>query len=360
MASAHLLLRVLRHSPGAAAAVVMLGLVACQIQASPSASTQLPAAATTNQHESARVRFGLLPSMATSAVYAGVESGAYAEAGVAVDVTSMADSVQVIVALATGQLDMGQSGMGAAALNAFNRGADLKAIASANQDPPGHGSVTPIVVRTDLYDSGAIRSASQLKGRRLASSARGTIGEYSLGKFLQQGGLTIADLDIVSVPGPEQIVGFANKTIEAAAPLQPLAAQAVRQGVVRILSDDYQPNAQLGLIVVNARWAETHPDTVVRFLGAYLKTIRRLSDGRVKNDQQALAAIEKYVKIPSDVVALAPDPYWPVDGKINRQSLEDEQAFFLKGKSVDFSQPISIDDMIDESYLAEALRRVEP
>jgi NitT/TauT family transport system substrate-binding protein len=277
-----------------------------------------------------------------------------------VDLTSMTDSVQVVVALATGRLDMGQSGMGAGALNAFHRRAELEAVASANQDPPGHGSVTPILVRTDLYDSGAIRSASQLRGRRFASTARGTIGEYSVGRFLQQGGLTMADLNLVAVPGIEWMAGFANQAIDVAAPLQPQSALAVQRGVARVLSDDYQPNAQLGLIVVNTTWAQSHRDTITRFLSGYVKTVRRLSDGKLRTDQPALAAIEKYVKIEPDVVRLAPDPYWPKDGKINRQSLEDEQSFFLHGGSLDFTDPISIDGIIDESYLADALQHIAP
>jgi NitT/TauT family transport system substrate-binding protein len=349
---------VLRYLGFAPAVVLALTLAACQVQSPAAGPTVAADKGSVARQPLGTVRFGMLPSIATSPVYVGVESGAYADAGLDVNVTSMADSVQVIVALATGQLDIGQSAMGVGALNAFSRGADLKAVASANQDPPGHGSVTPILVRTDLYDSGAVRAASQLKGRRMASSARGTIGEYSVGKFLEQAGLTLEDLDVVSVPGPEQIVAFANKAIDLAAPLQPLAAQAVQKGVVRVLSDDYQPNAQLGLIIVNTRWADSHPNSVVQFLTAYVKTVRRLSDGKVKNDQQALTAIEKYTHTPPEIVQLAPDPYWPTDGRINRQSLAEEQTFFLTHRSVDFSTPISVDDIIDESYLSEALLRL--
>jgi NitT/TauT family transport system substrate-binding protein len=349
---------VLRYLGFAPAVVLALTLAACHVQSPAAGPTVAADKGSVARQPLGTVRFGMLPSIATSPVYVGVESGAYADAGLDVNVTSMADSVQVIVALATGQLDIGQSAMGVGALNAFGRGVDLKAVASANQDPPGHGSITPILVRADLYDSGAIRGASQLKGRRFASSARGTIGEYSVGKFLQQAGLTMDDLDVVSVSGPEQIVAFADKAIDVAAPLQPLAAQAVQKGLVRVLSDDYQPNAQLGLIVVNTRWAQAHPDSVVQFLVAYLKTVRRLSDGQVKNDQQALDAIGKYVNTPPDVVKLAPDPYWPKDGRINRSSLAEEQAFFLEHRSLDFSTPISIDDMIDESYLTNALLRL--
>ena len=335
-----------------AALMLVLGLIACQ---SPTA----PVPTATPRPSPAKVRFGLLPSIATAPVYVGVESGAYAAEGLDVDVTPMADGVQVIVSIATGQLDMGQSAMGAATLNVFNRGTDVIAIASANQDPPAHGSVTPILVRTDLYDSGQIRGPEQLRGRRVGSTAPGTIGEYSLGKYLQQGGLTLNDVEMVNVPRGGSIPAFANRAIDVAVPLEPAATEVVRSGVARVLADNYQPDAQLGLIIVNTRWAESHPDVVVNFLTGFVKSIRRLSDGHVKTDQAALAAIEKFVNIGPDSVRLAPDPYWPKDGKINRQSLEEEQAFFLANKGVDFARPIPIDRLVDERYLAAALQRVD-
>jgi len=47
----------------------------------------------------------------------------------------------------------------------------------------GHGSFTPLIARTDLYDSGALRTPVQLKGRKVAITGAGTVIEYGLGKI---------------------------------------------------------------------------------------------------------------------------------------------------------------------------------
>ena len=47
------------------------------------------------------------------------------------------------------------------------------------------------------------------------------------------------------------------------------------------------------------------------------------------------------------VVQLAPDPVWPKDGKINVQSIEDQQAYFFTTKALNYSQPLDINKFID-------------
>jgi hypothetical protein len=45
---------------------------------------------------------------------------------------------------------------------------------------------------------------------------------------------------------------------------------------------------------------------------------------------------------PLEVIRLAPDPYWPKDGRVNLESLCDEQTFFLGNRSVDYGQPMDL------------------
>ena len=65
---------------------------------------------------------------------------------------------------------------------------------------------------------------------------------------------------------------------------------------------------------------QQHPEAVTTFLEVYLQAIRRLADGKIKQDEKALAIIEKWTKASPDIVRSIPDPTWPKDGKINIKS----------------------------------------
>jgi NitT/TauT family transport system substrate-binding protein len=332
-------------------------IAATSASANPAVSGSASASAAAKP-ASTPVRVGLLPSVAAAPIYTNLETGAFAASGLEVNITPFTDTVQIMVSIAGGQLDMGQVTLGAAALNAFARGTDLKIAASANQDPPEHGAIAPLLVRTDLVDSGQVKSAKDLKGRKLAINGKGTILEYTAGKIMLDNGLKPSDVEIVILPLPDQVTALGNKAIDAALTLQPLATQAVQKGVAKILTDTVTPNAQLGTITLNTKWAEGHKDALTNFLGNHVKMIRRLADGGIKKDEAALAAVQKWTKTEPNVVRATPDPYWPKDGRVNRKSMEDVQRYFLDQKATNYTEPIPIDRMVDESYLDEALKKL--
>jgi NitT/TauT family transport system substrate-binding protein len=345
-------------APASAAAAASTPASAKPAASAPASATAAASAAAAAKPGLTQVRLGLLPSVASAPIYTNLESGAFASSGLDVSITPFTDTVQIMVSIAGGQLEMGQITLGVGALNAMARGTDLKLVASANQDPAEHGALTPLLIRTDLIDSGQVKSVKDLKGRKLAINGKGTILEYTIGKLMLGAGLQPSDVDVVVLPLPDQVTALGNKAIDASLTLQPLATQAVQKGVAKVLTDTVTPNAQLGMIAVNSKWAETHREATVNFLFNHVKMIRRLADGKIKSDSEALAAIQKWVKTEPEVVRAAPDPNWPKDAKLNRASMADEQKYFLDQKATNYSEPIPIDRIADDSYLDEALKKL--
>jgi ABC-type nitrate/sulfonate/bicarbonate transport system substrate-binding protein len=304
------------------------------------------------------VRVGLIPSSASSPILVPVESGEFAARGLNVSVLPVTDTAQALISVASGQFDIGNVTMGSAALNAFNRGTDLKIIAAGGAEPVGHGANLPVIVRTELIDSGAVKSVADLKGRKVALNGKGIIIEYALAKALATANLQPSDVEVVTMPFPEMVVALSTGAIDAGLLLQPTGAQAVAKGIGKILSDDYNQNAQNAVIVVNSRFLDQHRDAVSGFLEVYVQAIRRLSDGRIKNDEQALSALQKYTNAPPEVIRLGPDPYWPKDARVIVDSVRDEQAFFMSIKSVDYTQPMDIQKLIDYGPLDTALKKI--
>jgi len=300
---------------------------------------------------------GILAATACAPIIVPAEEGQFAERGLNVALQTASDSTQAIVSTATNQYDIAYISMGAATLNAFNRGADLKILAAGAAQPPGHGDNAPIIVRSQLIDSGEVKTIADLKGRKVAIPGRGS-PDYKLAKALAKGGLTANDVDLQIIPNPEIAAALSSGAIDAAGILQPLGAQAVAMGVARILLDDYDPMGQGGLVVVNTHFRDQHPEAVTTFLEVYLQAIRRLADGKIKNDEPALGALQKYTNVPANVVRLSPNPYWPKDGHAAISSLREQQAFFMATGSTDYAQPLEIEKLIDYAPVDTASKRI--
>ena len=337
----------------AALAALALMLAAC-VPAAP-APTQAPTAKPAVAQE---LRIGLIPATASSPILLPVEDGSFAARGLNVSIQTVTDTAQAMISVASGQLDMGNVTLGSAALNAFNRGTDLKIIGAGAAEPPGHGSNVPVVVRTELIDSGAVKSMADLRGRKIALNGKGVIIEYALMKALATGGLTPNDVDVVTMPFPEMVVALSTGAIDAGMLLQPTAAQAVARGAGKILIDDFNQNAQNAVLVVNTRYLESHRDALAAFLEVYVQNIRKLENGGLRNNEQALAVLQKYTNAPPEVIKLGPDPYWPKDARVLVDSVQDEQRFFMSTAATDYQQPLDINKLIDYGPLDAALKNL--
>jgi ABC-type nitrate/sulfonate/bicarbonate transport system substrate-binding protein len=303
------------------------------------------------------LKLGLQPASATAPIIVPAEEGQFTARGLNLSVEPVTDPNQALILAATGQFDIVYAPMAPAALNAFNRGAAVKIVAAGAAQPPGHGDNTPVVVRTQLIDSGEVKTVADLRGRKVAIITRGA-SEYKLTKALAIGGLIENDVDVQIMAAPAMVAALSTGAIDAGLLLQPTAAQAVATGVGKILLDEIDPLGQGGVVVASTRFLDQHPEAVTSFLEVYLQAIRRLSDGKIKSDDQALAAIQKYTDVPPDVIRLGPDPYWPADGHVLVDSLRDAQDFYIRTGNTDYSQPLDIEKLIDYGPLDAALKNI--
>jgi NitT/TauT family transport system substrate-binding protein len=117
-------------------------------------------------------------------VYVAQEQGYFAEAGVVAEDTTI-DASTTIQALATGQLDVGGGAVSAGFFNAFGRGAIVRIVADKGSLPPGHG-YQGLIVRQDLYAGGQLRQPADLRGRRVALTARGITTEIAVARVAER------------------------------------------------------------------------------------------------------------------------------------------------------------------------------
>jgi NitT/TauT family transport system substrate-binding protein len=302
------------------------------------------------------LKVGMLPGTAGAPIIVPALEGQFAARGLNISLEPVTDTTQAMISVATGQYDMAIVTIGPAALNVLNRGADVKIIAAGAAQPPGHGDNLPLVVRSQLIDAGVVKTAADLKGRKVAVNVTGANADYKLARAFATVNLTPADVDEVAMPFPDMVVALSTGAIDAGLVLQPTAAQAVARGVGKILLDDFDQNGQGGLLVVNSRFLGQHRDALATFLVVYLQEIRRFAAGKIKTDDQALEALESYTHVPSDLIRLGPDPYWPADGHVVIESVRDQQNFYVRNKYTDYGEALDVDKLIDYGPLDAALK----
>ncbi len=328
--------------------------------AAPPAAAPAAAAASQPPGPLTQVRGGMLPSILSAPIFAGVDVGIYQQNGLDVQVEPFTSTGDMLALIAGGRLEFGQVTMGAAAFNAYNRGVDLVIGGS------GPLALLSLLIRKDLYDSGAIRSTRDLKGTRFALNGRGTIIEWMQAKVLEKGGLTPADVEAPILPWPDQVTALGNRAIDVGFVGEPLGSLAVARDVAVILEERepgqadpwYAPNAQGSMIMLNRTWAEANPAAATAVLKSYVQAARRFQGTRINEDEPALASIEKWVNVKPDVVRQAAPPLWALNGRVHVETLTEVQRYFIDAGATDYQQPIPLDRMYNDRWLNEALREI--
>jgi len=114
-----------------------------------------------------------------------------------------------------------------------------------------------------------IQKASDLKGKRLGT-AKGTISEYYLGRFLELNGMTIKDINLVDLKTPQEWVNaVVDGEIDAVVTAQPDANMARECLGANAFIWPVQSGQFLnGLIVSGNDWLAKHPGLAASFLKA--------------------------------------------------------------------------------------------
>ena len=309
------------------------------------------------------LRIGINPTINTLPVLAPADDGTLAKLGFNVSITPNNDVNQIMVGVAGGTLDAGSILIGLAALNALNRGSPFKMVASSGANAPACTSAgipkgcgpnqLPLLIRQDLWNSGKVKSVADLKGMKIGLPGP-TAQDYNVAVALQPGGLKPSDVDIISLAGPAVLAAFQNKALDGAFLGYPLVNEAINQGLARILTDTFSPNQTNTVIIFNSDYLAQHPDAVATFLEVDLQEVRKMAAGAYKQDDKALAILEKYTKVTPAVTRQAPAAYWAPDGRINIPSIAVQQTYYLANKKLDYTQPLDLNKFIDYGPLDTA------
>jgi NitT/TauT family transport system substrate-binding protein len=321
-------------------AVVLLASAIPGSLAAPDASAQGPTI----------IRISFQPISISSPLQIAQAKGYFEKAGINVEMVELWQASEQIAGFASGQLDASASGIGPALISAISRGLDVKIVAPLHSERPP--VATPLVVSKRLWDSGAVRSVADLKGRTVGLNSRGSPIEYWLHAALATGGLTPNDVNLVVLPFPDAAAAMANGALDASLLGEPVVTRAVQDGIVVRLTDDFVDDFQVTAVYFDTEFATQNRPAVEAFLAAYIQGARDLQGDGYRAPEN-LAILEKFSKVPAATIAAGHLPYHDPDGQVHVQDFQKLQDFFVSTGAV--QTPIDIGAVIDLTY-AEAAR----
>src|SRR5207245_4205447 len=95
-------------------------------------------------------------------------------------------------------------------------------------------------------------------------------------RYLRSGGITINDVDVVTMGFPDMISALTNNSVDAALPIEPFVTQIVElgSGVVAARADEVIPGQQVAVILYGPDFVSQRPDIARKFMLAYVKGLR--------------------------------------------------------------------------------------
>ncbi len=297
-------------------------------------------------------------------LYLGLEKGYFQEQGIDLRLEPVAANADVVPFLATGDLDLNQGGYSVGSFNAIERGADIWIVAPGSIQPL-HDSASPLVVRKELMDSGAVRTVADLRGRRVAVNSRGAGIEYQLTTALDRAGLTLRDVDEVTVPFADMPIALTNGSIDGALVAEPFATRAVNLGAATKLVQDTIPGEMTTVIIASGKLVRERPDTLRRWMVGYLRATRDIqppqfgvADPARLYSPEHLAILLKYINAPEQVLRDQVPPTWDPDLEIQSDNIMQQQRVHMRNGLLTLPQPIPVERMVDDRFVRHALEQL--
>ena len=307
------------------------------------------------------VRVGTLNATTDAPFYLAQDRGYLREEGLDLETTSFDSGQQMVAPLGADQLDAGGGAVGPGLYNAILRGINMRIVADRAQSVAGT-RFNCLMARKSLVDSGALRTMADLRGRTFAEPVPANILTYALERGLNQDGVRLDEVQLVTVPWPEMANAFANGVIDAGFPIEPFVTLSAERGVAECWREtaDLAPGIETGVLIYGPTFAEQRTDAARRFMVAYLRAARDyyrafFGDGQGRAEIVELMTRITPIKDPALLGRIAPTWLDP-NGNVNTASLRDTQRWYVERG--DQATEVDLQRAVDPSFVAFALQRL--
>ncbi|MCE4553384.1 ABC transporter substrate-binding protein [Roseateles cellulosilyticus] len=302
------------------------------------------------------LRVGWVFAMANAPAVIAEQKRFFAEEGLSVELKSFGDGPVLQQALAAGELDLAYVGA-PPVYQWFSRGLDARILAKVN-----YGQAAVISTA-----AGPVKTLADLRGRRLASVAKGSGMDVLLRGFVlkEQAALDPEkDLGILPMPPANMNAALDRNVADAAFLWEPFVSQALLRGNSRLVLDLNQALPEYPWYVVMAPVAtlKERGSDVVKLLRAHHKAINFLKQQPAESNQIIAQAFKLEAVQTADGKTIAPTAIVQEARKrlgwadaLEAQDLRFIQRLMDYSLSLGFiAQPLKVEKVVDTGYWLKA------
>ncbi len=305
------------------------------------------------------VKVGVLRLSSTAPIFIGMDKGFFEAEGIKVEPIWFKAAAPIAVAMASGDIDVGATGLTAALYNSIAQGMKITVVADKGREWPGY-KLTAIIVDTEQWKAG-VRDLKDLKGKRVGITQIGSTFHYILGNLLEKKGISLNDVKVVplgSVASMRDTV--ITHQIESAFLVQPHVTAVEKNQTANVLlwAGDHLPY-QIAANFYGEKFMKNR-SAAVAFMKGYIRSCRYYYDfALMKKEgpqhQEVINLISKYTEEKPEAVALAL-PYMDRNGELYAEDIQKQLDWYERNGMV--SKKMASSEMVDLSFWKEAMQQL--
>ena len=305
------------------------------------------------------VKLGVLKLSNSAPIFIGMDKGFFEAEGVKIEPVWFKAAQPIAVATATGDIDVGATGLTAGLYNSIAQGMKIAVVADKGREWPGY-KLTALLVNTEQWKAG-VRDLKDLKGKRVGITQIGSTFHYMLGNILEKKGMALADMKVVPLGSLASMrdVLISNQ-IESAFLNQPFVTAMEKNGTGNVLLwvGDHLPY-QVAAIFYGEKLLKNRP-VAISFMKGYIRSCRVYYDHALMKKEgfsyhEILNLISKYTEEKTDAIALAL-PYNDRNGELYGEDIQKQLDWYYQNGMI--SKRIAGSEMVDLSFWKEALQQL--
>ncbi|HEY3919632.1 MAG TPA: ABC transporter substrate-binding protein [Stellaceae bacterium] len=282
------------------------------------------------------IKIALTKLLSYPSVPIAIERGYFKAQGLDAEMVYFESAEPMAVALASGDVDFGVSGLGAAFYTLAAQG-HIRVLASSAIEQPGFYNLV-FLGSVKAYDAG-LTSAHALPGHSFAVTQIGTSLQYTLGLLAEKDRFPMSDVAVRPLfTIPNVITALSGSNIDTAVlPATPVLPLLDRGTIKRLgWASDLVPGWMGAVAFTSAKHADGDGDLVRRFLAAYRHGSRDYHDAFAGKDDKRqdndatpamLDLLAKFTGIPAPLIDRAV-PYLDADGRVVMSDLAHQIAWY--------------------------------
>lgn len=305
------------------------------------------------------VKVGALRLSNTAPLFIGMDKRFFELEGIKVEPVWFKAAQPIAVALATGDIDVGATGVTAGLYNSIAQGMKISIVADKGREWPGY-KLTALLVDTEQWKAG-VRELKDLRGKRVGVTQIGSTFHYMLGNILEKKGMSLSDVKVVPLGSLNSMRDtLITHQIESVFLNQPFVTAIEKNGTGNVLLwvGDHLPY-QIAAIFYGEKLTKNR-GAALSFMKGYIRSCRYYYDHALTKKegapyQEILDLISKYTKEKPDVIALAL-PYNDRNGELLVEDIQKQLDWYHRNGMV--SKKSSSSEMVDLSFWKEAMQQL--